>query len=78
MLTEQQIFQFATSFRATHETAFVTGVQYGVKWANEQNAAEIAELVDALREILKASRFLPSNFTDVEAKARQILEKYEK
>lgn len=106
MLTEQQIFQFATSFRATHETAFVTGVQYGAKWANEQNAAEIdalqaqqtgirelvneqrgriidleadvAEFVDAVREILNASPFLPSKFTDVEARARQMLAKYKK
>lgn len=51
MLTEQEIFKFAMSMRESNSVQFAVGCNYGAKWANDQNAAEIAELVHALREI---------------------------
>lgn len=55
MLTEDQISQKALEFARATGTAnidFATyHFQHGAAWANEQNAQEIAELVDALREL---------------------------
>lgn len=58
MLNDQQILLAAVTdadeFPVTqnvHETAFFRGA----KWANEQNAAEIAELVQALHRVLAKS-----------------------
>ena len=83
-LTEQEILKFALSQISANGDRFSTGVQYGAKWANEQNAAEIAELREGLQALYNIQEFVEStswdkmqDWKEICDKSAEILKKYE-
>ena len=85
MLTQQQIENEAASLYKYSNYAYEQQAAFeeGAEWANEQNAAEIAELVEALRESALQIKYLQDKFQEtgsgnaVLANILALLKKYE-
>lgn len=85
MLTQQQIENEAASLYKYSNYAYEQQAAFeeGAEWANEQNAAEIAELVEALRESALQIKYLQYKFQEtgsgnaVLANILALLKKYE-
>lgn len=84
MLTKVQIEAQALEFVAHGEAPlWGRGFVNGATWANEQNAQEIAELVDALRELYDNQDGAPGWENAIQkaalaVKIEELLSKYEK
>ena len=84
MLTKQAITKEANRMLKEGDAPlFVGGWTEGATWANEQNAQEIAELVEALRESALQIKYLQYKFQEtgsgnaVLANILALLKKYE-
>ena len=85
MLTQQQIENEAASLYKYSNYAYEQQAAFeeGAEWANEQSAAEIAELVEALRESALQIKYLQDKFQEtgsgnaVLANILALLKKYE-